>query len=51
MKWLLLKDLQIMRRSPLVTALLIVYPIVIAAMLPGLRAQPRAVGAARRLRR
>lgn len=33
MKWLLLKDLQIMRRSPLVTALLIVYPIVIAVLI------------------
>lgn len=33
MKWLLLKDLQIMRRSPLVTALLIVYPIIIAVLI------------------
>ncbi len=33
MKWLLLKDLQIMRRSPLVTALLIVYPIAIAVLI------------------
>ncbi len=33
MKWLLLKDLQIMRRSPLLTALLIVYPIVIAVLI------------------
>ena len=33
MRWLLLKDLQIMRRSPLVTALLIVYPIVIAVLI------------------
>ena len=33
MRWLLLKDLQIMRRSPLLTALLIVYPIVIAVLI------------------
>src|SRR3954471_220195 len=33
MRWLLLKDLQIMRRSPLVTALLILYPIVIAVLI------------------
>ena len=33
MRWLLLKDLQIMRRSPLVTALLIVYPIAIAVLI------------------
>lgn len=33
MRWLLLKDLQIMRRSPLVTALLIIYPIVIAVLI------------------
>jgi len=33
MRWLLLKDLQIMRRSPLVTTLLIVYPIVIAVLI------------------
>src|SRR5688572_18936988 len=33
MKWLLLKDLQIMRRSPLLTGLLIVYPIVIAVLI------------------
>ena len=33
MRWLLLKDLQIMRRSPLVTSLLIVYPIVIAVLI------------------
>jgi ABC-2 type transport system permease protein len=33
MRWLLLKDLQIMRRSPLVTALLVVYPIVIAVLI------------------
>ncbi|MFN2612525.1 MAG: ABC transporter permease [Solirubrobacterales bacterium] len=32
MRWLLVKDLQILRRSPLVTALLIVYPIVIALL-------------------
>jgi len=33
MKWLLLKDLQILRRSPLLTGLLIVYPIVIAVLI------------------
>ena len=33
MRWLLLKDLQILRRSPLVTALLVVYPIVIAVLI------------------
>jgi ABC-type multidrug transport system permease subunit len=33
MRWLLLKDLQIMRRSPLLTALLIAYPIVIAVLI------------------
>lgn len=33
MRWLLLKDLQIMRRSPLVTALLIIYPITIAVLI------------------
>ncbi len=33
MRWLLLKDLQIMRRSPLVTGLLIAYPIVIAVLI------------------
>ena len=33
MRWLLLKDLQIMRRSPLVTSLLIAYPIVIAVLI------------------
>ncbi len=33
MRWLLLKDLQIMRRSPLVTGLLIIYPIVIAVLI------------------
>jgi ABC-2 type transport system permease protein len=32
-RWLLLKDLQILRRSPLVTALLIVYPVVIAVLI------------------
>src|SRR5258706_8035533 len=32
MRWLLIKDLQILRRSPLVTALLIIYPIVIALL-------------------
>jgi ABC-2 type transport system permease protein len=32
-RWLLLKDLQILRRSPLVTALLIVYPVAIAVLI------------------
>ena len=33
MRWLLIKDLQILRRSPLLVALLVVYPIVIALMI------------------
>jgi len=33
MRWLLLKDLQILRRSPLLVVLLIVYPIVIALLI------------------
>jgi ABC-type multidrug transport system permease subunit len=33
MRWLLLKDLQILRRSPLVTALLVLYPIAIAVLI------------------
>jgi ABC-type multidrug transport system permease subunit len=33
MRWLLLKDLQILRRSPLLVALLILYPIVIATLI------------------
>src|ERR1700738_3501925 len=33
MRWLLLKDLQILRRSPLLVGLLIVYPIAIALMI------------------
>jgi ABC-type multidrug transport system permease subunit len=32
MRWLLLKDLQILRRSPLLVALLVIYPIVIAVL-------------------
>jgi ABC-type transport system involved in cytochrome c biogenesis permease component len=32
MRWLLLKDLQILRRSPLLAALLVIYPIVIAVL-------------------
>jgi ABC-type multidrug transport system permease subunit len=32
MRWLLLKDLRILRRSPLLVGMLIVYPIVIAAL-------------------
>jgi ABC-2 type transport system permease protein len=33
MRWLLLKDLQILRRSPLVTVLLVLYPIAIAVLI------------------
>lgn len=33
MRWLLIKDLQILRRSPLLVALLVVYPVVIALMI------------------
>jgi ABC-2 type transport system permease protein len=33
MRWLLIKDLQILRRSPLLVVLLIVYPVVIALMI------------------
>src|SRR3954468_18470361 len=33
MRWLFIKDLQIMRRSPLLTALLVIYPIVIAVLI------------------
>jgi len=33
MRWLLVKDLQILRRSPLVTALLVIYPIVLAVLI------------------
>ena len=33
MRWLLLKDLQILRRSPLLVALLVVYPVVIAGLI------------------
>ncbi len=32
MRWLFLKDLQILRRSPLLVALLVIYPIVIAVL-------------------
>jgi ABC-2 type transport system permease protein len=32
-RWLFLKDLQILRRSPLVTALLVVYPVAIAVLI------------------
>ena len=32
MRWLLLKDLQILRRSPLLVALLVVYPVLIALL-------------------
>jgi ABC-type Na+ efflux pump permease subunit len=33
MRWLLLKDLQILRRSPLLVGLLVVYPIVVAVLI------------------
>jgi ABC-type multidrug transport system permease subunit len=33
MRWLLLKDLQLLRRSPLVTGLLVIYPIVLAVLI------------------
>jgi ABC-type multidrug transport system permease subunit len=33
MRWLLIKDLQILRRSPLLVGLLIVYPVVVALMI------------------
>jgi ABC-type multidrug transport system permease subunit len=33
MRWLLLKDLQILRRSPLLVALLVIYPVVIAVLI------------------
>src|SRR5918998_1970836 len=33
MRWLLLKDLRILRRSPLMVALLVIYPIVIAVLI------------------
>jgi ABC-2 type transport system permease protein len=33
MRWLFVKDLQIMRRSPLLTALLVIYPIAIAVLI------------------
>src|SRR6201996_1724634 len=33
MRWLLIKDLQILKRSPLLVALLVVYPIAIALMI------------------
>jgi hypothetical protein len=32
-RWLFIKDLQILRRSPLVTALLVVYPVAIAVLI------------------
>src|SRR3954471_1373905 len=32
MRWLLVKDLQILRRSPLLVAMLVLYPILIAAL-------------------
>jgi ABC-2 type transport system permease protein len=33
MRWLFLKDLQILRRSPLLVALLVIYPVVIAVLI------------------
>src|ERR1700759_2946822 len=33
MRWLLVKDLQILRRSPLLVSLLVIYPIVLALMI------------------
>ena len=33
MRWLFVKDLQILRRSPLLLALLVIYPIVIAVLI------------------
>src|SRR3712207_6175860 len=33
MRWLLLKDLRILRRSPLLVALLVIYPIVVALLI------------------
>jgi ABC-2 type transport system permease protein len=33
MRWLLVKDLQLLRRSPLVTGLLVIYPIVLAILI------------------
>ena len=33
MRWLFIKDLQILKRSPLLTALLILYPIVLAVLI------------------
>jgi ABC-2 type transport system permease protein len=33
MRWLLIKDLQLLRRSPLLTGLLIIYPIVLAVLI------------------
>ena len=32
-RWLLLKDLQILRRSPLLVALLVLYPIILAVLI------------------
>ena len=33
MRWLFVKDLQILRRSPLLVALLVIYPITVALMI------------------
>ena len=32
MRWLLVKDLQILRRSPLLVAMLVIYPVLLAAL-------------------
>ena len=34
MRWLFVKDLQILRRSPLLVGLLVVYPVAVALMTP-----------------
>ena len=33
MRWLLIKDLQILRRSPLLVAVLVIYPVVVAVLI------------------
>ena len=33
MRWLFVKDLQILKRSPLLVALLVVYPVVISVLI------------------
>ena len=51
MRWLLIKDLQILRRSPLLVALLVIYPVVISVLIGRFwfgerRLAPRLAGAA-----